>query len=116
MFGSRLASLRSTVNRGIPVSVAAADANGNGRPNARVANFRVNTVSVLLNTTAYTPLATQATLPGTSTTLHPNPAAAYATLTLSRLPAAVAQVQATLLDASGRFVPQYTLAPERTLG
>jgi hypothetical protein len=100
----------STGNRGIPVSVAAADVNGDGRPDALVANFSSNTLGVLLNTTAYTPLATQAALPGTSTTLHPNPAATYATLTLGGLPAAVAQVQATLLDASGRAVHQYTLA------
>jgi len=91
-----------------PTSLLVADVNGDGRPDVLTANMG-GTVGVLLNATGK-PLAVQAALPGATATLHPNPAAAYATLTLGGLPALVAQVQATLLDATGRAVRQYALA------
>jgi len=91
-----------------PNDVAIADLNGDGKPDLLTANYGSSTVGVLLNTSV---LATRATLPGATATLHPNPATATAaTLSLAGLPAAVAQVQAILLDATGRAVCQQVLA------
>lgn len=96
-----------TSNNNAPSGLAVADVNGDGRPDVLTANTG-GTVGVLLNASAV--LGTRAALPGATATLHPNPAADYATLTLGGLPATVAQVQATLLDATGRAVRHYTLA------
>ena len=89
-----------------PVNVAVADVNADGRPDLLCAHYQANWILVFANTT---PLATRATLPGTSATLHPNPASTSTTLALSGLPATVAQVQATLFDATGRAVGQQQL-------
>ena len=88
-------------------NIAVADINMDGRPDIVVANYHASSVSILLSTT---PLPTHAALPGASVTLAPNPASDYATLTLASLPATIAQVQATLLDATGRAVGQQALA------
>jgi hypothetical protein len=93
-------------------NVGLADFNSDGRLDIATLNtasgrYGLSTISVLLNTT---PLAARATLPGTSATLHPNPAGAATTLRVAGLPAAVAQVQATLFDATGRAVGQQQLA------
>jgi hypothetical protein len=90
-----------------PSGVALRDINGDGRLDIITANFLSSSIGVLLNTT---PLAVRATLPGTSTTLHPNPASTATTLSVAGLPATVAQVQATLFDATGRAVGQRQLA------
>lgn len=92
-----------------PGDVAVADVSGDGKPDAITANNSAASISILLNTTAYTPLLTRAALPGTSTTLAPNPAGAATTLAVAGLPATVAQVQATLLDATSRAVGQQIL-------
>lgn len=101
--GSFGAMLTYSINN--PTSIAIADVNGDSRPD--LCTTTSGGVSVLLNTT---PLATRATLPGTTATLHPNPASTGAALHLAGLPAAVAQVQATLFDATGRAVGQQQLA------
>lgn len=98
-----------------PSGLVVADVNGDGKPDVLTANSG-GTVGVLLNATSTMPLATQAALPGATATLHPNPAAAVATLTLSGLPAPVTQVQATLLDATGRAVRQCVLAASQGRG
>jgi hypothetical protein len=90
-----------------PSGVALCDINGDGRLDIITANFLSSSIGVLLNTT---PLAARSTLPGTSATLHPNPAGAATTLSVAGLPAAVAQVQATLFDAQGRAMGQQQLA------
>ena len=94
----------------LPYRVVVADMNADGRPDILVANYNgngtSNTVGILLNSTI---LAARATLPGTSATLHPNPASTSAALALACLPATVAQVQATLFDATGRAVGQQQL-------
>ncbi|MGI4759273.1 MAG: FG-GAP-like repeat-containing protein [Janthinobacterium lividum] len=93
---------------GGPWSATVADVNGDGKPDLISANYDTHTAGVFLNTTVV--LATHATLPGTTATLHPNPASTYATLSLAGLPGAVAQVQTALLDATGRAVRQQALA------
>ena len=90
-----------------PLDVAVADVNADGRPDLICAHYQANWMVVFGNTT---PLAARATLPGTSATLHPNPASAATTLSLAGLPATVTQVQAMLLDATGRAVGQQQLA------
>ncbi len=90
-----------------PTGVALSDINGDGRLDIVTANYLTSSISVLLNTT---PLAARATLPGISATLHPNPTSTSTTLTLAGLPTTVAQVQATLFDATGRAVGQQQLA------
>jgi hypothetical protein len=90
-----------------PIGVALRDVNNDGRLDIITANYQAGTIGVLLNAT---PLAARATLPGTTATLHPNPASTSAALSLAGLPAAVAQVQATLIDATGRAVGQQQLA------
>jgi hypothetical protein len=95
----------------LPYRLAVADMNGDSRPDILVANYNgngpSNTIGILLNSTI---LAARATLPGTTATLHPNPAGAATTLSVAGLPAAVAQVRATLFDALGRAVGQQQLA------
>ncbi len=81
-----------------------ADVNGDRKPDALVADFSANALKVLLNRTST--LATRAALPGTSASLYPNPAHAAATLAVTGLPVAAAQVQAQLLDATGRAIGQ----------
>ncbi|WP_223652978.1 FG-GAP repeat domain-containing protein [Hymenobacter psoromatis] len=93
--------------------VAVADVNGDGKLDVLTANIDDASVSVLLNTTP-TPLAAQAAIPGANATLHPNPAIAATTLTLTGLPTTVAQVQAILLDETGRLVNQQTLAASQS--
>ena len=95
-----------TSNDNAPLGLAVADVNGDGRPDVLTANAG-GTVGVLLNASAV--LSSRTALPGATATLHPNPATTSATLSLGGLPATVAQVQATLLDATGRAVRQYTL-------
>ena len=90
-----------------PTSIALNDINSDGRLDIILANYLDHTIGVLLNTT---PLAARATLPGTTATLHPNPASTSTALNLAGLPATVAQVQATLFDATGRAVGQQQLA------
>jgi hypothetical protein len=83
-----------------------------------------NTVATTIGTTAVpantsylaaaTPLAPLAagkatTLPSISARLFPNPAHAAATLTIAGLLTSAAQVQVTLLDATGRTVGQHWL-------
>ncbi|MVN77560.1 hypothetical protein GO988_14590 [Hymenobacter sp. HMF4947] len=90
-----------------PNRVAAADINGDGRPDLLTANRDNNTLSVLLSTT---PLAARPTLPSAQVQLCPNPADATGTsLALTGLPAEVQQVQATLHDVTGRVVAQAEL-------
>ena len=103
----QLRSRYVTSNDNAPSGLAVADVNGDGRPDVLTANAG-GTIGVLLNTSAV--LSTRAALPGATATLHPNPAADYATLTLGGLPPSVAQVQATLLDVTGRAVRYYSLA------
>jgi hypothetical protein len=93
---------------GFPVGLAVADFNGDSKLDIAIANNTGNSVAVLLNTTTY--LATRTTLPGTTATLHPNPTGAVTFLSVAGLPATVAQVQATLFDATGRAVGQQQLA------
>jgi hypothetical protein len=89
-----------------PYGIMVADVNGDGRPDVLTSNS--STIGVLLNVSAV--LSTRVALPGVTATLYPNPATHYFNLTLNRLPTTVAQVQATLLDATGRALRQYTLA------
>ncbi len=86
-----------------PSSVAAADVNGDGKPDLVVANTSpTSDAGVLLNTTV---LATRpATLPGTTATLSPNPARTAATLALTGLPAEARTVAAALHNALGQVV------------
>lgn len=86
-----------------------ADVNGDRKPDALVADASGNVLSVLLNRTST--LATRAALPGTSASLYPNPAQAAATLAVTGLPAAATQVQAQLLDATGRAIGQPVRLP-----
>ena len=86
-----------------------ADVNGDRKPDALVTNYSGNNLGVLLNRT--TTLATRAALPGTSTSIHPNPAHAATTLTVDGLPAAATQVRALLLDATGRAAGKPALLP-----
>jgi hypothetical protein len=92
----------------VPYGLVVADINGDGRPDVITSNAGSNSIGVLLGGSAV--LSSRAALPGATATLHPNPATQVASLTLGGLPATVAQVQATLLDAAGRAVRQYTLA------
>jgi hypothetical protein len=100
-------TVQSVSSGSYPTSVALNDINGDGRLDIILANYLTSNIGVLLNTT---PLAARATLPGTTATLHPNPASTSAGLQLAGLPATVAQVQATLFDATGRAVGQQQLA------
>lgn len=86
-----------------PRSIAVSDINQDGRPDLVVANYDANAVGVLLNST---PLASRPSLPGATVTLHPNPAgpASQLTLSLANLPAAVAEVRLTVVEATGRAV------------
>ena len=102
------AAASPTGSGGFPVGLVVADLNGDGKLDMATANNVGKSVAVLLNTT--TPLAARATLPGTTATLHPNPASTSTALNLAGLPATVAQVQATLFDATGRAVGQQQLA------
>ena len=71
-------------------------------------NLDTNFTGGIYRSTA-TLLPTRAALPSIRATLYPNPARAAATLVLAGLPATTTQVQATLLDATGRTVGQHTL-------
>lgn len=97
-----------------PYDILLADVSRDGRPDILVANSGfvsgASVIGVLLNTSTYTPLATRAMLPGVTASLWPNPVGAATTLTIAGLPATVVQVQATLLDATGRAVGRQTLA------
>jgi hypothetical protein len=101
------ATVHSVSSGSYPTSIALSDINGDGRLDIVLANYLTSNISVLLNTT---PLAAHATLPGTSATLHPNPTSTVTILSVSGLPAAVAQVQVALFDATGRAVGQQQLA------
>lgn len=105
------ATIHSVSAGSYPTSVALSDINSDGRLDIVLANYPTSNISVLLNTT---PLAARATLPGTSATLHPNPASTATTLNVAGLPATVAQVQATLLDAIGCTVGQQLAAAQGT--
>lgn len=89
-----------------PAGIAVADANGDGKPDIFVTNASANTACVLLNTT---PLPTRAALPGTSTSLAPNPATTETVLTATNLPAATCTLDATLLNALGQRMRQLQL-------
>lgn len=95
-----------------PYGIAVADVNGNGKPDLLTPNYGSSSVGVLLNATV--PLATRVFLPSLSASLAPNPAGAATTLAIAGLPATVAQVQATLLDATGRVVDRYALAAHQS--
>jgi FG-GAP-like repeat len=85
-----------------------ADVNKDGRPDVTAVNMANNTLIVFLNTTA-TFLSTRALLPGASAYFYPNPAQAMTIVSLTGLPTSVAQVNATLLDMTGRVVERITL-------
>jgi hypothetical protein len=87
--------------------LALSDVNRDGKPDAIVVNSANRTLMVFLNTSNV--LSTRAILPGTNAYLYPNPAQNIATLTFAGLPTSSVRVQATLLDALGRMIGQYTL-------
>jgi hypothetical protein len=89
-----------------PFNVVAADVNQDGRLDLLVANYGSGAGAILLQTTV---LATRPVLAGAQVTLAPNPAPDRTTLQLRGLPSAVATVQATLLDATGRVAARYIL-------
>ncbi len=70
----------------LPQAVVTADFNGDGKPDVATADEGAGTVSVLLNTTAVTPLATKTTLAVSSAT---TPAGSAVTLTATVTPPAV---------------------------
>jgi hypothetical protein len=93
-------------------SVALGDVNGDGRLEIAAVNASVNTVGVLLNTTA---LAVQ---PGAAqsqplVTVSPNPTrgAAQVQLSVTNLPATASQLDATLVNALGQVVGQVSFKP-----
>jgi len=112
LLGNGIGTFKAALAYGVggkynPLDVAVADVNTDGRPDLICAHYQANWILVSANAT---PLAARATLPGTTATLHPNPASTSTALSLAGLPATVAQVQATLFDATGRAVGQQQLA------
>jgi hypothetical protein len=83
-----------------PSGIALGDVNGDGRADIVTANVGSSTVSVLLNTGTYTPLATVRPT-AADITLAPNPAHHAFTV---QLPAGLAPSNAELLNALGQVV------------
>jgi hypothetical protein len=93
-----------------PFNVVAADVNQDGRLDLLTANYTSWEAGVLLQTTPTT-LPIRPVLPGAHVSCAPNPvpSAGHPTLCLDGLPLTIAQVQATLCDATGRVVGCYLL-------
>ena len=91
----------STGPSSLPQGIAVADVNGDGRPDLVTANDNNNTVSVLLNTGTFTPLAAAPTTPANDVVLFPNPAHGGFAV---QLPAAwgASSAQAELRNALGQ--------------
>jgi len=96
------AGMPSTGANSGPVSLAVADVNGDGRPDALTVNITSSTLGVLLNNGTYTPLTSISPLIITADlTISPNPAHEAFTV---QLPAGLAPGPAELLNTLGQVV------------
>lgn len=96
-----------------PRGLVVADVNNDGKLDALVANSRTGTLGVLLSGTA---LASRAAVLGSSSTLAPNPAASSTVFTVTGLPAAGRQVEATLFSPVGQVVRRLRISTAQGIG